>query len=126
MASAIKKQLKRKPVSQWEDVLHRLIGNASFPKARIETGVFQIGTNRYIDKLVFKCGDFQPDPALPYVFVMGKKLKKGTESYEDVKDAVIKDNQAVYQEAWLKDLKRKYKVEINQEVLKTVNNNGSN
>jgi peptidyl-prolyl cis-trans isomerase SurA len=26
----------------------------------------------------------------------------------------------------LKDLKRKYKVEINQEVLKTVNNNGSN
>ena len=70
MASAIKKQLKRKPVSQWEDVLHRLIGNASFPKARIETGVFQIGTNRYIDKLVFKCGDFQPDPALPYVFVM--------------------------------------------------------
>ena len=126
MASAIKKQLKRKPVSQWEDVLHRLIGNASFPKARIETGVFQIGTNRYIDKLVFKCGDFQPDPALPYVFVMGKKLKKGPESYEDVKDAVIKDYQAVYQDAWLKDLKRKYKVEINQEVLKTVNNNGSN
>ena len=54
MASAIKKQLKRKPVSQWEDVLHRLIGNASFPKARIETGVFQIGTNRYIDKLAKK------------------------------------------------------------------------
>ena len=61
-----------------------------------------------------------------YVFVMGKKLKKGPESYEDVKDAVIKDYQAVYQDAWLKDLKRKYKVEINQEVLKTVNNNGSN
>lgn len=49
---------------------------------------------------------------------MGKKLKKGPESYEDVKDAVIKDYQAVYQDAWLKDLKRKYKVEINQEVLK--------
>ena len=58
---------------------------------------------------------FQPDPALPYVFVMGKKLKKGPESYEDVKYAVIKDYQAVYQDAWLKDLKRKYKVEINQE-----------
>ena len=38
----------------------------------------------------------------------------------------MKDYQAVYQDAWLKDLKRKYKVEINQEVLKTVNNNGSN
>lgn len=62
MASAIKKQLKRKPVSQWEDVLHRLIGNASFPKARIETGVFQIGTNRYIDKLVLNVVTFSPIP----------------------------------------------------------------
>ena len=125
-ASAIKKYLKKKPVSQWEEALHKLTGNTTSPKADIEVGVFQIGTNRYIDKLVFKCGDFQPDPTLPYTFVMGKKLKKGPESYEDVKDAVIRDYLAVYEDAWLKDLKRKYKVEINQEVLKTVNNNGSN
>lgn len=125
-ASAIKKYLKKKPVSQWEEALHKLTGNTTSPKADIEAGVFQIGTNRYIDKLVFKCGDFQPDPTLPYTFVMGKKLKKGPESYEDVKDAVIRDYLAVYEDAWLKDLKRKYKVEINQEVLKTVNNNGSN
>lgn len=122
-ASAIKKYLKKKPVSQWEEALHKLTGNTTSPKAGIEAGVFQIGTNRYIDKLVFKCGDFQPDPTLPYTFVMGKKLKKGPESYEDVKDAVIRDYLAVYEDAWLKDLKRKYKVEINQEVLKTVNNN---
>ena len=63
---------------------------------------------------------------LPYTFVMGKKLKKGPESYEDVREAVVKDYLTVYEDAWLKDLKRKYKVEINQEVLKTVNNNGSN
>ncbi|MBT0709053.1 hypothetical protein INE91_02886 [Phocaeicola vulgatus] len=92
----------------------------------MEAGVFQIGTNRYIDKLVFKCGSFQPEPDLPYTFVMGKKLKKGPESYEDVREAVVKDYLTVYEDAWLKDLKQKYKVEINQEVLKTVNNNGSN
>ena len=57
---------------------------------------------------------------------MGKKLKKGPESYEDVRETVVKDYLAVCEDAWLKDLKRKYKVEINQEVLKTVNNNGSN
>ena len=33
MASAIKKQLKRKPVSQWEDVLHRLIGKRFFSQS---------------------------------------------------------------------------------------------
>ena len=57
---------------------------------------------------------------------MGKKLKKGPESYEDVRETVVKDYLSVCEDAWLKDLKRKYKVEINQEVLKTVNNNGSN
>ena len=43
-----------------------------------------------------------------------------------LEEAVVKDYLTVYEDAWLKDLKRKYKVEINQEVLKTVNNNGSN
>ena len=125
-ASAIKKQLKKKPVSQWKDILHTLTGDDASSKVRMEAGVFQIGTNRYIDKLVFKCGSFQPEPDLPYTFVMGKKLKKGPESYEDVREAVVKDYLTVYEDAWLKDLKQKYKVEINQEVLKTVNNNGSN
>lgn len=125
-ASAIKKYLKKMPVGQWEDALRRLAGGAAAPKARIEAGVFRIGSNQYIDKLVFKCGGFQPDPDLPYTFVMGKKLKKGPERYEDVREAVVRDYLAVYQDAWLKELRRKYMVEINQEVLKTVNNNGSN
>lgn len=125
-AAAIRKRLKKKPLSQWEEALHGWAGDVSSPKARMEAGVFQIGTNRYIDKLVFKCGSFQPDPDLPYVFVMGKKLKKGPKSYEDVKEEVVRDYLATRKDAWLKGLRQKYKVEINQEVLKTVNNNGSN
>lgn len=125
-ASAIKKYLKKKPIAEWKTALDELTGNAVAPKARIEAGIFQIGTNKYIDKLVFKCGGFEPDIALPYTFVMGKKLKKGPESYEDVKEEVVRDYSAVYEDAWMKDLKLKYKVEINQEVLKTVNNDGSN
>lgn len=125
-ASAIRKYLKKKPVSEWKEALERLAGDAASPAVRMEAGVFRIGENRYIDKLVFKCGGFQPDPVLPYVFVMGKKLKKGPESYEDVKEEVIRDYLAVYENAWMEELRRRYKVEINQEVLKTVNNNGSN
>ena len=107
--------MKKKPVSQWKDILHTLTGDDASSKVRMEAGVFQIGTNRYIDKLVFKCGSFQPEPDLPYTFVMGKKLKKGPESYEDVREAVVKDYLTVYEDAWLKDLKQKYKVEKNQE-----------
>lgn len=79
----------------------------------MEVGVFQIGINRYIDKLVFKCGSFQFELDLFYIFVMGKKLKKGFESYEDVREVVVKDYLIVYEDVWLKDLKWKYKVEIN-------------
>ena len=126
MASAIKKYLKKKPVEEWKSALEKLMMNASVPQASIEVGVFIIGKNQYVDKLVFKCGSFEQVPGFSYTFVMGKKLKKGPENYLDVKDAVIRDYQAVHEDSWMNDLKRKYKVEINQEVLKTVNNNGSN
>lgn len=123
-AAAIKKYLKKYPMSVWEEALSRL--SLSSPAPRMEVGVFQIGKNKYVDKLVFKCGDFQADAQWPYVFVVGKKLKKGPESYKDVQEQVIRDYSLLHEDAWLKELKRKYKVEINQEVLKTVNNNGSN
>ena len=40
------------------------VGDDASSKVRMEAGVFQIGTNRYIDKLVFKCGSFQPEPGM--------------------------------------------------------------
>ncbi|MDO4181817.1 MAG: peptidyl-prolyl cis-trans isomerase, partial [Bacteroidales bacterium] len=116
-ANAIKKYLKQRSVSEWEEALRQLTENAATPQAKIEAGLFQIGKNPYIDKLVFKCGNFQTDPELPYTFVMGKKLKKGPESYEDVKEKVLADYVSVYGDAWMKTLRQKYKVEIHPEVL---------
>lgn len=124
-ASTIKKYLKDKPIAVWSAALERYIGDPNVVGTRMETGVFQIGENPYVDKLVFECGSFQPDPVLPYTFVMGKKLKKGPEDYVDVKERVIRDYSAAYGDTFMKKLREKYKVEINQEVLKTVNYNGS-
>ena len=126
MASVIKKYLKKKPMEEWKSALEKLMMHTAVPQASIEVGVFIIGKNQYVDKLGFKCGSFEQVPGFSYTFVMGKKLKKGPESYLDVKESVIRDYQAIHEDSWMKELKRKYKVEINQEVLKTVNNNGSN
>lgn len=117
-ANAIKKYLKQRPVSEWEEALRQITEKAAIPQAKIEAGLFQIGKNPYIDKLVFKCGDFQPDPELPYTFVMGKKLKKGPENYEDVKEKLLADYVSVYGDAWMKALRQKYKVEIHPEILR--------
>jgi peptidyl-prolyl cis-trans isomerase SurA len=57
--------------------------------------------------------------------VKGKKLK-GPESYKDVRGKVEKDYLIYLEKQWNDALKHKYKVEINEEVLKTVNNSGNN
>lgn len=120
-AKAIKKYLKKHSMEEWPKLFERLTNNRS-DAPRMECGLFQIGTNAYVDKLVFKCGSFQSPDTLPYTFVMGKKLKKGPKTYMDVKERVLSDYLDCHQNDWLEQLKKKYKVEFKEDVLKTVNN----
>ena len=117
---AIKKHLKRYDYFLWEEALNGL--NSVYADSyQMEYGLFQIGKNKYVDKLIFKCGSFEPLSEYPCTFVMGKKLK-APDSYKDVRDKVVKFY-LDFQEKSLNDVvKHKYKVEINEEVLKTVNN----
>ena len=122
-AKAIKKHLKRYDFSSWEEALDGL--NFVYAESyRMEYGLFQIGKNKYVDKLIFKCGSFEPLSDYPYTFVMGKKLKV-PDSYKDVRDKVVKDYLDYQDRHWNDVVKHKYKVEINEEVLKTVNNSGN-
>lgn len=122
-AKAIKKHLKRYDFSSWEEALNGL--NFVYAESyRMEYGLFQIGKNKYVDKLIFKCGSFEPLSDYPYTFVMGKKLKV-PDSYKDVRDKVVKDYLDYQDRHWNNVVKHKYKVEINEEVLKTVNNSGN-
>ncbi len=80
------------------------------------------GDDPYVDKLVFKEGAFEPFEGFPVTGVYGKLLKKGPENYKDVRGPVTADYQNYLEEEWVKSLRAKYKVEIDEEVLKTVNN----
>ena len=93
-------------------------------KCRIEYGMFAIGANSYVDKLVFKCGDFQPSSDYPHVWVMGKRMKKGPEDYRDVRSKVAEDCLEAKKKAETESFVRKYTIEIDKEVLKTVNRAG--
>ena len=88
----------------------------------MDYGLFQIGTNACVDKLYFGQGDFHPSADYPYVKVLGKVLKKKPESYLDVYKRVKVDYCKSRLEKEDAFLKKKIKVEINEEVLKTVNN----
>ena len=62
-AKAIKKHLKRYDYSSWEEALNGL--NPVFAESyQMEYGLFQIGKNEYVDKLIFKCGSMNHCPII--------------------------------------------------------------
>ena len=115
--------MKKYSESQWEDAWKQMPDDVS-QGCLMEIGLFAIGTNPYVDKLAFKCGTFEPLADYPYTWMMGKKLKKGPADYTDVRVQLEKDCRIAQKEAETEAFIQKYQVEINEEVLKTVNHDG--
>lgn len=89
---------------------------------RLEMGMFTIGSNGWVDKMVFGQGDGgKMKRGFELVDVVGNIVEK-PESYHDVRGLVVNDYQRELEEKWVKGLRRKYKVKVYPEVLKTVNN----
>lgn len=118
----LEKYLSGYPQKMWIKIIEQLSMTDDFSWLKISYGVFQIGTNACVDKLYFGQGEFKPLVAYPYVKVLGKVLKKKPESYMDVYEKVKSDFCKLQIEKEDVLLKKKIKVEINEEVLKTVNN----
>ena len=121
-AKQAKKILKKLPENEWVDKLRQTFNVSGVEKIQIEQGVFAVGDNKYVDKLVFKKGGFDPVVSYPFTIVAGGK-QKGPDDYREVIEQVRKDYRTYLDTYWMRELKESGKVEINQEVLKTVNNN---
>ena len=59
-------------------------------------------------------------PDYPFDAVYGKKLKR-PDCYQDVREQVVEDLQDYLEQEWVADLRKRYPVEVNHEILKTVN-----
>lgn len=81
-------------------------------------GLWAEGQSASIDKYVFgkKDAKVKENEALPVVTTMGKKIKR-PETYMDVRNQVTTDYQDYLEQQWVKSLRAKYPVEINNEVL---------
>ena len=121
---AVKKSLKGVPFEQWAEVLRTTFNPDSIIRIRVEKGLFKPGDNGTIDRMVFKIQNPKTDAAnadYPIDAVYGKKLKKYPDDYTDVRAQVVADYQNYLEKEWIASLRHRYPVEINQEVLKTVN-----
>lgn len=120
--NAVKKSVKGLDFADWNEKLRTTFNADSVLRIRVEKGVFKKGDNAIIDKYEFKNADanVRELKGYPYTGSYGKMLKK-PEEYTDVKELVISDYQEFLEKAWVEELRKKYSVEVYDDVLKTVN-----
>lgn len=121
---AVKNSVKKLPFDEWAATLRKTFNSDSIIRIRVEKGIFKKGDNALIDREVFKVDSAEavvPLKDYPIDAVFGKVLKKGPEDYTDVRGLVTTDYQEMLEKEWVATLRKKYAVEVNTEVLKTVN-----
>jgi len=117
----VRKFLKTLPMEEWEDAVRLLFNEKSGEQVKIEVGLYAMGEHPYLDEKIFKQGKSEVLPTHPYRVLLGKEIKM-PDNLSLVRETVVRDYMESYKKVWLGELREKSKVEINQEVLKTVNN----
>lgn len=121
-AKYARKLLKKKPQIQWDEIIRQNFQTPSGMKVIMEHGLFAENDNPYIDHLVFKKrANAAPMESYPFTIIIGEK-KRGPDTHQEVGEALKVDYQNFCNSLWINRLRSSAKVEINQEVLKTVNN----
>lgn len=118
----MKNMLSGKHASDYKVVIEENLPKDSAHVVRVEIGIFAIGDNAWVDKFVFNEGNgSEYRQGFSFVDVIGQ-LISAPETYKDVKSAVQNDYQKFLEEKWVKELRKKYKVNVDKKVLKSVNN----
>lgn len=103
------------------NTINKTFNNDSIKQVKIVHRLYKAGDNEMVDNLVFATGELTSTEELPVVFVEGEILKKYPTEYTDVKGQVTSDYQKELEKKWLKKLHKTYSVDIDKDVLKTVN-----
>ena len=99
--------------------LNKALNTGSERIIKVKKGLFAEGDNGVVDYYIFGAKPYI-DETFPVSFAKGRVLKKGPESYTDVKGQVTSDYQQKLERDWVKYLTKKYKVEINYGVVSTI------
>lgn len=119
---AVKKALKKVAESQWTSVVRQQFNKDSV-MVKMEKRLFKQGENPNVDAVALKVKKVEPKPVegFPYMAVIGEKLKKGPARWTQVSAAVVSDFQRMREEEFVATLREKYTVEVDKNVLSTVN-----
>ena len=113
-AKAIIKNAQADSINSY--IAHR-VNRDSVTYVKVQHGLWEQGKSAAVDKFGFKNkkAEFTPNENLPVVECVGKKLK-APEVWSDEKGKVTTDYQDYLEAEWIKTLRAKYPVVLNQEV----------
>lgn len=121
-AQQIAKKVKGDDTYAVADAVVKALNTDSVKVVRVEHGIYKKGDSKNVDVQIFKEGtELSPKKDYPEVLAVGK-LIKAPKVYTDVKGQVVSDYQMAKEREWVEQLRQKYPVTVNQEVLNTVNN----
>ena len=113
VAESIIRHAKRDSIDKY---VESRINNDSVKYVKVQRGLWEQGRNKLVDRFGFKLRyAYKPNEDYPIVRCVGKKLK-APENWEDEKGKVTTDYQDYLEAQWIKALREKYPVAINQEV----------
>ena len=116
-----KKLLKGVAEENYSKTLTAELNKDSVKLVRVERGIYKQGDNANVDNLVFKQKtELKPRKDFPVTDVYGKKAK-APRSYMDVRGQVTTDYQNELEKQWVDGLRKKFSVEVYDDVVKTVN-----
>lgn len=116
----VKELIKRYPNQDTlGQILIQKLNSDSIKNIYIEKGLWGKGENGFIDRTIFKTKNNREIIGYPE-FVISGKLINSPETFEDVRGLLISEYQTILEKEWIESLRKKYKVEINDDVLKSI------
>lgn len=114
----VEKILKTNTESEAENLIRKEFITDKVTLVKIEKGAYPKGANPAVDDKIYKTATYSSE-SYPFVSTRGSVISAPQE-YTDVKGLVTADYQTYLEEEWIKELRKKYDVTVNKDVLNTV------
>lgn len=121
VANEVIRMMQQNPTKRWKEVMDLMGGKALADSGRFEYAQLPIKT---IDDV--KPGSFTPvitnpnDGSASFCYIIKTFVGNDRRSFEEAKGLVINDYQLLLEEQWINQLKKKYPVKINEQVVKSL------
>lgn len=123
LVKEVKTVLKKYAGKDWNGEIKKRFNTEGKEKVMVSHGIWKEGENRFVDKYIFKNDSVKlPNSKhFPYLGMEGKILKKAPEELADVKAQVTSDYQDYKEKEWIKHLREKSSIKVNDDVVETIN-----